>query len=94
MKFPAAKVQNRKMYYVSKMFTHPSNVCMSYAQHFAFALEMAWYLGTGCLKSILHAFLPDYWVTSTTDTVDRIQRRLQESGCRNESSSYERADSI
>jgi len=65
------------------MFSHPGSVCMTYFRHFSFAIEMAWYLGTGCIKSTIHAFIPDIFVTSTTDTVALIQRRLSQVGCRN-----------
>jgi len=64
------------------MFDHPAKVCMTYFRHFSFAIEMAWYLGLGCVKSLVHAFYPDIFVTSTTDTVNFIQLRLSQIGCR------------
>ena len=66
------------------MFSHPGSVCMTYLRHLSFAIEMAWYLGRGCIKSIVHAFIPDLFLTSTTDTVNLIQSRLSQVGCRND----------
>lgn len=68
---------------LSNMFEHPANVCMTYFRHFIFALEMSWYLGVGCAKSVIHAFIPDLFVTSVTDTTNLIQQRLLQVGCRN-----------
>ena len=64
------------------MFTHPSNVCMSYLQHWYFAMEMSTRMLYGSITSFVHAFLPDLFITSTTDTVNTIQKRLKEVGCR------------
>jgi len=64
------------------MFKHPSQVCMTYYQHLLFALEMSYHLGMGAVKSLVHAFLPDYYISSTTDTLSHVQLRLSQSGCK------------
>jgi len=64
------------------VFLHPENVCMTYLNHFLFVLEMTWYLGVGCVKSLARAFIPDIFVTSTSETVTHIQYRLSQVGCR------------
>lgn len=69
---------------LTSKFDHPRNVCTSYAQHMWFSLEMSYHFALGSIKAIIHALLPDYYVTSTTDTSLYIQQRLEESGCRNE----------
>ena len=74
---------NFELIYIYKMWwSHPSQVCMTYFQHCLFSLEMSYYFGVGSVKAIIHAFLPDYYITSTTDTVNYIQHRLKNSGCR------------
>jgi len=63
------------------MFQHPKDVCMTYIKHFCFAMEMSCYLGVGCIKSIIHAFIPDIFINSTTETVNLIHKRLNQVGC-------------
>ena len=64
------------------MFQHPANVCMSYFEHWYFAMEMSGRMLYGSVTSLVHAFIPDLFITSTTDTVNKIQSRLKEVGCR------------
>ena len=42
------------------IFSHPSKVCMSYIQHFCFALKLSGFFLYGSLVSIIHAFIPDH----------------------------------
>jgi hypothetical protein len=63
------------------LFKHPSRVCMTYIEHFKLSGEMAYVLGAGSIKAIIHAIHPDLFVTSTTDLIQYIQKRLSESGC-------------
>ena len=63
------------------MFRHPSKVCMTYFEHLKFSLEMSSHLAIGSYKAIIHAFYPDAYITSTSDTVKLIKKRLDESGC-------------
>jgi hypothetical protein len=51
------------------MFEHPSKVCMTYLEHMKLSLELSSIFFIGSLKAILHAFIPDVCVTSSTDTV-------------------------
>lgn len=67
-----------------KLFQHPSNVCMNYFKHLTFSAEMAFILGIGSIKAIIHAIYPDVYITSTSDTINHISKRLSESGCRKE----------
>lgn len=64
------------------MFSHPSNVCMSYIEHCKFSLEMAVVFSYATFTAIVHAFLPDYFVDSTTKSVEYVKKRLSEVGCR------------
>jgi hypothetical protein len=64
------------------MFEHPTKVCMTYLEHCKFSLEMAsvFFYATG--TAIIHAFIPDLFTDSTTESVNYITKRLNESGCR------------
>ena len=64
------------------MFTHPAKVCMTYVQHFKFSMEMSKHLFIGSWKALVHAVYPDVYITSTTDTVNLVSKRLNESGCK------------
>ena len=65
-----------------RIFQHPTQVCMTYFEHFFFSMEMACVFSLGSIKAIVHAFYPDWFITSTTDTVDYVQNRLKMVGCR------------
>ena len=67
------------------MFNHPNSVCMTYFSHMIFALKVAFMLLIAAIKSFIHAFLPDCFITSTTDLVINLSEKLKNSGCRKES---------
>lgn len=50
------------------MFKHPTKVCMSYLEHCKFSLEMASVFLYATGTAIIHAFIPDLFTDSTTDT--------------------------
>ena len=56
---------------------------MTYVQHFKLSMNMAKILANGSVKATIHAFLPDTYVTSTSDTVRHITHLLKTSGCTN-----------
>ena len=66
----------------SKLFKHPANVCMTYTEHFLFSMRMSAVLFYGGFCAIVHAFIPDIFVTSTTDTVHYIFTQLKSVGCK------------
>lgn len=63
------------------MFSHPKAVCMTYLTHMAFALEVSVILWVAAAKSVVHAFLPDTFITSTTDLVVDLDHKLKNAGC-------------
>ena len=63
-------------------FKHPSQVCMSYFEHLKFSLYVAFIFANGSVKAMVHAFIPDVFITSTTDSVNEINMRLKKAGCR------------
>ena len=67
-----------------KVFKHPSDVCMTYIEHMKFALNLSFELLIGSIQSTIHAFIPDMYVTSTTDLVTKLDKMLKESGCKDE----------
>ena len=63
-------------------FDHPNRVCMSYWTHARHSLGLAWLLGWASVRAAVHAVVPSWYVTSTTDCVAEALRRLVNSGCR------------
>ena len=66
------------------LFKHPTTVCMTYTSHGIFALRMSFTLFKASIKSLIHAFLPDFFITSTTDCVEYVSQELKKIGCRPE----------
>ena len=64
------------------MFQHPSNVCMTYLEHFAFSASLSITLAIGAYKALIHAIWPDAYITSTSDLVAHMDRKLKAAGCR------------
>ena len=62
-------------------FDHPNRVCMSYWTHACHSLGLAWLLGWASMRAVVHAVVPSWYVTSTTDCVVEALQRLVESGC-------------
>ena len=62
-------------------FEHPEKVCMDYSTHAAFSLKLAYLLAVGSAKAVVHAVLPDMYVSSTSDVVQEVQKELRRSGC-------------
>ena len=63
------------------LFKHPKNVCMTYLKHMKLSLYLSYLLGKASIKAIVHAFLPDTFITSTSDLTLKIQDILEKSGC-------------
>ena len=45
---------------------------------------MAYIFAVGSLKAVVHAILPDFYVSSTSNLVKEVQQHLQDAGCRKE----------
>tara|TARA_B100001093_G_scaffold294467_1_gene280876 strand:+ start:357 stop:575 length:219 start_codon:yes stop_codon:yes gene_type:complete len=63
------------------MFFHPSEVCMDYVSHFKISIRCAFLLFIGSLKAFVHSVYPDIFITSTSETIQSIQKILKDSGC-------------
>ena len=64
------------------MFKHPSNVCMTYLQHMRLSLELSSLFFIGSIKAFIHAFIPDIFITSSTDIVNIANQKMKKVGCR------------
>lgn len=64
------------------MFQHPTNVCMTYLEHMKLSLELCALFFIGSIKAFIHAFIPDVFVTSSTDTVRDAKEKMSKAGCR------------
>ena len=63
-------------------FNHPNEVCMSYIQHMKLSLYFTLLFSKAAVLALIHAFFPDTFITSTSDTHKKIEKILKESGCR------------
>lgn len=66
-------------------FKHPIKVCMTYKEHCLFSLGVSKQFLEGSYKALVHAFIPDVYITSTSDIVNNISFKLENSGCREKS---------
>lgn len=63
------------------MFKHPKEVCMSYLEHCMLSLKFSYILFVGSIKALTHAIYPDMYVTSTSDLLVDIKKRMEVAGC-------------
>ena len=63
-------------------FRHPKQVCMTYFQHARLSFNFSLIFLKASKEAFIHAFYPDKYITSTSDTVKEITKILEESGCR------------
>ena len=64
------------------MFLHPQSVCMTYMQHWCFAMWVSSRFAVAALQSLIHAFIPDIFVNSTSIVVRDVKKALETAGCR------------
>ena len=64
------------------IFKHPAKVCMTYTQHMKFSLGLSKDFLEASAKAVVHAFLPDCYITSSSDYVEKINKKLNSSGCK------------
>lgn len=63
------------------MFQHPKKVCMTYTEHLFLSLYFSFIMWIGSMQAFVHAFIPDMFITSTTDLAHDIQNIIKRSGC-------------
>ncbi len=62
-------------------FSHPNSVCLSYFKHMRFSFMLARHFIYGAYKAIIHAFIPNIYLTGSSDTVLLISNKIKYSGC-------------
>jgi len=67
-------------------FKHPTQVCMSYKEHFMFSLRISGIFALASIQALIHAVNPDCFIMSTTENMKRIQEMLETVGCGDQSS--------
>lgn len=63
-------------------FSHPDRVCMTYFQHLRFSLYLAKLMFIGSVKAVMHAFIPDIYIHSSSDIISKISLLIKNSGCK------------
>jgi len=69
---------------ISHSNEHPSSVGMSYWQHFRFAINLSRQTFLASMASLVHAFLPFIFTTTTTRTIFRMYETLKNRLTQNE----------
>jgi len=64
------------------MFKHPTQVCMTYYEHFKHSMKFSYMFMVSSFKAFIHAIFPDVFITSTTNTINEISKLIENSGCR------------
>jgi hypothetical protein len=62
---------------LTKIFNHPNNVGMTYSTHMKHSLTMSKLMFKSSIKAAIHAFLPDTYITSTSDTNMQLTEMLK-----------------
>jgi len=64
-------------------FNHPNNVCMSYRIHFFVSINYSKIFLFAAIKSLIHAFFPNIFITSSNDCVNNVSKLLKKNNCNN-----------
>ena len=54
-------------------FNHPNKVGMTYFQHMKFSYRLSLLFFEGFYKALIHSFIPDIYITSSTNISKDIQ---------------------
>jgi len=57
-------------------FKHLKDSNMDYLEHMLASLNYSFILFLSCIKSLIHAFIPDLFVTSTSECIIEINNKL------------------
>lgn len=63
------------------MFEHPKKVCMTYLEHFKLSMGFSFMFAIASVKAFIHAFIPDVYIRSTTEIIEKIRDIIDKSGC-------------
>ena len=57
-------------------FKHLKDVQMSYLEHFRFSTSLAKIFFQGSIQAVIHAFLPNFYVTSSQDNTRLLKEKI------------------
>ena len=55
---------------------------MTYFQHLRFSSNLGIHLCIGSVKAFIHAIMPQYYITSTSDLVKKLDKEMKSAGCK------------
>ena len=55
---------------------------MTYFQHFCFSTKLGINLLIGSYKAFMHALIPYFYTTSTSDLVEYLEKEMKSVGCK------------
>ena len=58
-------------------FKHPEEVGMTYVEHFKHSMYFSFILADSSMKAFIHALIPEFFKTSTTDVNIKISKLLK-----------------
>ena len=56
---------------------HLKDIDMTYGKHLLFSLSLSKIFLESSIKAIIHAFLPDVYITSSTDNIKLLQNKMK-----------------
>ena len=59
----------------------PESVCMTYKTHLMFSLKLSFKFAMASLKALVHAFIPNIFMSSSTQALNDINKIVKSSGC-------------
>ena len=73
-----------RIYMLNKfsIFSHPKKVCMTYFEHMKFSLYLAYKFFIASIIAVVHAFIPDIFLTHSSDIIKLLDNELKNAGCR------------
>jgi hypothetical protein len=58
-------------------FQHLKDSNMNYFEHMFVSLNYAFILFVSCIKAFIHSFIPDLFITSTSECIIEINNKLE-----------------
>ena len=60
---------------------HLNSVCMSYFEHYCISMYLSGNLLLGSVKAFIHAWIPCWYTTSTSDLINDLKNIVNTIGC-------------
>ncbi len=65
----------------NKSTQHLNNVCMSYFEHYCISMYFSGNLLVASIKAFVHAWVPGWFTTSTSDLINNFKIIINNIGC-------------